>query len=109
MRVPAQYVHNVHMRSVNIAELRRGLAGYLKRVRRGEEVVVRDRNVPIARIVPLAAEEEDFAGQLRQLAALGLVRLPRKRFDVEKILGLPAPGIPASALRAAVEADREED
>jgi prevent-host-death family protein len=97
------------MRSVNIAELRRGLAGYLKRVRRGEEVVVRDRSVPIARIVPLAAEEADFTGQLRQLAAQGLVRLPRKKFDVEKILALPAPEIPVSALQAALKAEREED
>jgi len=97
------------MRSVNIAELRRGLAGYLKRVRRGEEVVVRDRNIPIARIVPLAAEEEDFSSQLRQLAAQGLVRLPAKKFDLEKILALPSPEIPAGALLAALRKEREED
>jgi prevent-host-death family protein len=97
------------MRSVNIAELRRGLAGYLKRVRRGEEVVVRDRNVPIARIVPLGAAEEDFAAELRQLAAQGLVRLPRKKLDIEKILEMPSAELPASALLTALKAEREED
>jgi prevent-host-death family protein len=109
LRVPVQHVHNVHMRSVNIAELRRGLAGYLKRVRRGEEVVVRDRDVPIARIVPLSAEDQDFAAQLRELAAQGLLRLPSKKLDIEKILGMPSPEIPASALLAALKAEREED
>jgi prevent-host-death family protein len=97
------------VKSVNIAELRRGLAAYLDRVRRGEEVVVADRNVPVARIVPLDAGEENFSLRMRRLAALGLARLPRKKFDLEKILALPAPAIPAAAIRAAFEAEREEE
>jgi hypothetical protein len=46
---------------------------------------------------------------LRQLAARGLVRLPREKFDIEEILALPSTGIPLDALRAAVESEREED
>ena len=41
------------MRSTNIADLRNHLTRYLKEVRAGEEIVVRDRQLPFAKIVPL--------------------------------------------------------
>lgn len=40
------------MRSVNIGTLKNQLSAYLRLVRNGEEVVVRDRDKPIARILP---------------------------------------------------------
>ncbi|MBI4607025.1 MAG: type II toxin-antitoxin system prevent-host-death family antitoxin [Planctomycetes bacterium] len=40
------------MLSVNIAAFRAQLSKLLGRVRRGEEVVVLDRRVPVARLVP---------------------------------------------------------
>ena len=43
------------MQTVNIAELKNNLSAYLERVRHGEEVIVKDRNRPIARLMPLAA------------------------------------------------------
>ena len=59
------------MRTTNIAALRNHLTRYLKEVRAGEEIVVRDRQLPFARIVPLAHndETEDSA-----LVASGLMR-----------------------------------
>ena len=39
------------METVGIAELRNGLSGYLRKVRQGEEILVRDRNTPIANLV----------------------------------------------------------
>src|SRR5262245_56424930 len=42
------------MKTVNIAELKNRLSLYLNEVRAGHEVLVRDRNTPIARIVPIA-------------------------------------------------------
>ncbi|HEY1203373.1 MAG: hypothetical protein ABSH46_17240 [Bryobacteraceae bacterium] len=59
--------------------------------------------------IPRAAAAENISDQLRQLAARGLVRLPREKFDIEEILALPSTGIPLDALRAAVESEREED
>jgi prevent-host-death family protein len=59
------------MRSANIAELRDRLTQYLREVRAGEEIIVRDRQRPIARIVPLALDDEtDDAA----LVAAGLMR-----------------------------------
>jgi prevent-host-death family protein len=43
------------MRSTNIADLRNRLTQYLREVRAGEEIIVRDRNRPIAKIVPFTS------------------------------------------------------
>jgi prevent-host-death family protein len=43
------------MKSVKIAELKDKLSEHLRAVEQGAEVIVTDRNRPIARIVPLAA------------------------------------------------------
>lgn len=40
------------MMLVKIAELKSKLSNYLKRVRAGEEIVVTDRETPIARLLP---------------------------------------------------------
>lgn len=43
------------MKSVKIAELKDRLSEHLRAVERGSEVVVTDRNRPIARLMPIAA------------------------------------------------------
>jgi prevent-host-death family protein len=47
------------MISVKIAELRNQLSKYLKKVRRGDEVVITDRDTPIGRLVPYEKNEEN--------------------------------------------------
>jgi antitoxin (DNA-binding transcriptional repressor) of toxin-antitoxin stability system len=59
------------MRSANIAELRDRLTQYLREVRAGEEIIVRDRQRAIAKIVPLTVEDEDDDAAL---VASGLMR-----------------------------------
>ena len=59
------------MRSANIAELRNRLTHYLREVRAGQEIVVRDRQRAIAKIAPLTVEDDtDDAA----LVAGGLMR-----------------------------------
>ena len=53
----------------NISELRNGLSAYLRRVRRGETVLILDRSVPIARLTPV--EENAGVRQEREAYALG--------------------------------------
>jgi len=80
------------MRSVNIGDLKNNLSRYLNEVRRGSEVVVKDRNKPIARIVPLAATG-DGETELMELIAEGAVRPPKstaafpKSFWTERLPG----------------------
>ena len=52
------------MRSANIAELRNRLTQYLREVRAGQEIVVRDRQRPIAKIVPLTVDDDADDAQL---------------------------------------------
>jgi prevent-host-death family protein len=94
------------MKIVNIAELKNRLSVYLNEVRAGHEVLVRDRNTPIARIVPIqhGMDQDD---ELRALAAQGKVRLAEKVMD-ESFWDLPAPRVSVNALRRVLESERDE-
>src|SRR2546430_8032359 len=69
------------MRSVNVAELKNRLSKYLTFAKGGEEVVIRDRNLPVAKLVPFLAEGAD--DQELVLVAAGKLRLPQGRLDVK--------------------------
>ena len=97
------------MRSVNVAELRDQLSAFLQLVRAGEEIVVRDRNVPIARILPL---HDRIELDERSLVASGQMTLPKRNFDEDRFwsIGRGARRNPnlRRAIRRALEKEREE-
>ena len=43
------------MQSVNIADLKNNLSAYLEQVKNGEELIIKDRNRPVARLMPLTS------------------------------------------------------
>jgi prevent-host-death family protein len=45
---------------VGVRELRQNLSVYLRRVARGERFVVTDRREPVAELVPLREEDDDW-------------------------------------------------
>jgi prevent-host-death family protein len=57
---------------VAVSELRANLRAWVERAREGDEVVVTERGVPVARLVPIDAE-----GVLARLEADGLLTRPR--------------------------------
>lgn len=63
-------------RAVSIADLKNNLSAHLARVHAGEEIVVWDHRMPIAKLVPLT--EADLLPEEAALAAEGKIRLPRK-------------------------------
>lgn len=63
------------MKTANIAELKNRLSAYLNEVKRGGEVLVSERNVPFAKIVPLDLSDDYDAEEL-ELVAKGLMTLP---------------------------------
>jgi len=72
-----QLGHNGHvMKTANIAELKNGLSKYLAEVKRGGEILVKDRNVPFAKIVPFSYDEDDYDAEERDLIARGIMRPP---------------------------------
>jgi prevent-host-death family protein len=92
------------VRTANIAQLRDRLTHYLREVRAGQEIIVRDRQKPIAKIVPLTidAESEDEA-----LVAAGLMRKATRRLPVAFWRTRRGP-ITLRAAAAAVAEDRED-
>jgi prevent-host-death family protein len=65
------------MRTVNIGDLKARLSAHIRIVRGGEEVLVCDRNQPVARIVPCPME--DLSEQERRLVARGILTPPLKK------------------------------
>jgi prevent-host-death family protein len=62
------------MRTVNISDLKARLSAHIQLVRDGEEVLVCDRNVPVARIVPCRLDGQ--SQQERRLVARGILTPP---------------------------------
>jgi prevent-host-death family protein len=95
------------MRSVNVAELKNRLSKYLRFAQSGEEVVIRDRNLPVAKLVPFPAEDADDE-ELRLVAA-GKLRLPEEELDIEELFKIPTGRVKGNAATQALLADREEE
>lgn len=89
------------MKTVNIGTLKNQLSAYLRLVRDGQEVVVKDRDRPVARILPIrapaAAEDEEA-----QLVAAGVMRLPQEEMDWDAFWALPRPTVSDDAAREAI-------
>lgn len=64
------------MKTANIAQLKNGLSAYLAEVKRGGQVLVSERNVPFAKIVPLSYTD-DYEAEEMELVAKGLMELPK--------------------------------
>lgn len=94
------------MRSTNIADLRNRLTQYLREVRAGEEIVVRDRLRPIAKIVPFSVDDE--SADDAALVAEGLMRKGSGRIPAS-FWQAPRPRVSLEAAVRAVRTDRDED
>lgn len=92
------------MRSVNIAELKNRLSAYLAEVQEGEEIIIRNRKRPIAKIVRLNLD--NLSEEERKLVARGLMR-PAERPLPASFWSMPAPRVSLKRVVAAVIADRE--
>ena len=68
------------MAAVGIRELKNRLTHYLQLTKKGEEVVVTERGVPIALLQPIAnaSQATSVEARLARLSALGILTLPQK-------------------------------
>jgi prevent-host-death family protein len=98
------------MIAVNIAELKARLSSYLKRVRAGEEIVIRDRSLPVAKLIPLSPFEP--SSEELALAASGELRLPAEKLSERKFWSIGArvalTGDLSAIASQAVSEDRED-
>jgi prevent-host-death family protein len=104
------YGYNGHVRSVNIAELKDQLSSFLHRVRAGEELVIRDRNLPIAKIVPLHSDDGD--PEELALVASGHMTVPAKQLDQKRFWSIGGrmkkSATVTRAIQQAIAADRKD-
>lgn len=99
------------MKTVNIADLKNRLSAYLQLVRNGEEVIVKDRNLPVARISPYRLT--NLSDEERRLAASGVLKLPEKetkKWDKfwDEFWALPSANLSEEAAMRAVLEERAE-
>jgi len=74
------------MKGVGIAELKARLSEHLRAVRKGRTLTVLDRDTPVARIVPYAAEPIEIRRATRRLRDLRLPPPPSAPTDSLSVL-----------------------
>lgn len=92
----------VYMTTVSISELKANLSRYLREVRRGGEVQVTDRGVPVARLVALPAPARGGDSECRERLIRGDVLRPGSGKSVA-ILERPPLELPVSIAEALAE------
>ncbi len=96
------------MKTANIAELKNGLSRYLEEVKRGGQVLVSERNVPFAKIVPLNYTD-DYEAEEMELVAKGLMSLPEDDSPLPESFwddeGMP--DVPLEKILAIIREDRD--
>lgn len=94
------------MRNVSVSELKAHLSKYLQEVRRGGEVQVLDRGIPVARLSGLAATRKGADEDHRQrLIRAGLVRSSTS--PISTVLSRPPLDLGVD-VRAALDEDRAD-
>ncbi len=78
------------MEAVNVAELKNRLSHYLRMVKDGEEIVIRDRGNPIAKITRIRTEDHE-ASDLALIAA-GKMREAKVKMTPESLAAIFAMG-----------------
>jgi prevent-host-death family protein len=77
------------MRTAKISELKAKLSAHIQYVKNGEEVLIFDRNTPVARLVP-AEPVSDQDERMRRLIAKGIVTAPRNPENEPGFVPTPA-------------------
>ena len=94
------------MKTAGVAELKARLSRYLSRVKAGEEILITERGVPVARLVAVdSAAGEDRS--LRDLERQGLLRVGRGRLP-PGFWNLPRGRDPRASVRKAAAEERDE-
>src|SRR5262245_38839626 len=91
-------------RTTNVVQLKARLSEYMRLVKAGHEVVVTERGVPVARVVPLDAAERGATRRMR-LSRAGLIKAGRGRLP--KDLSQPLRGNDAGVVDALLAERRE--
>jgi prevent-host-death family protein len=92
--------HRVMKGNVGIAEFKAHLSEYVRAAQRGSEIVIKDRQTPVAKLVPI--ERPQMIGEIR--------RATRSVAEVERMLDArpPEPPIPAETFQRILDEERAD-
>lgn len=83
------YGHNVVMKKVKIAEFKSRLSAHLRAVEKGAEVIVLDRERPIARVSPFSEGADDFSVRPPRITTgLKELKFPPIGYDIDVVSAL---------------------
>jgi prevent-host-death family protein len=90
------------MKKASVTETKNHLSRLLEEVKSGTTILILDRNKPVARLEPVAADQTMNEDRVASLVAQGLAAAPRRRLDVDSFLSRKMIRLPAgtSAVRA---------
>ncbi len=94
------------MKTVNIGELKAKLSAHIKLVRNGEQLLVCDRDKPVARIIPYRAD--DYSEEMQDLIARGIVTPPLKKRTAPFSWPTPPGNIPDDVMQKIWDEERED-
>ena len=92
------------MRTVDTAELAHELEAYLQLVKEGEEIVIHDQSVPVARMMPF--RQAAGRDQEATLVAAGALKMPEEAMDWERFFLADAGNVAEDIAVEAVLASR---
>lgn len=93
------------MKTISISKAKASLSEQIRKVKRGEEIIITDRGEPVARLLPASPASDDSS--LAALERAGLIRLSRKRLD-KSFWTRRRPPDPKGLVRKAVREERDE-
>jgi len=93
------------MKTVKISDLKAHLSAHIQLVRDGEELLVCDRNEPVARIVPIRLG--DRSQQKRRLIARGVLTPPLRRRPARAVWPAPPGNVPDEVMEQIWREERE--
>lgn len=95
------------MKTAAIADLKASLSKYISRVKEGEEVLVTERGIPVARLAPVVGAKGKAHSRLLELERAGLARIGSGRLPAGFWRWARPGDVAGKALRALLE-DREK-
>lgn len=95
------------MKSLSISELKATLSEQLRAVRQGEGILVTDRGIPVARLLPIEPQDDPLAARLAQLERSGVLQRGSGALS-EAFFQRSRPADPGASLRAALQDEREQ-
>jgi antitoxin (DNA-binding transcriptional repressor) of toxin-antitoxin stability system len=96
------------VKKARIAVAKNTLSRLIEDVKRGETVLIFDRDTPVARLEPVSRDPGFSSARMSDLVRQGIVAPPKRPLDAKAFLGRPMPALPPGASGARILVEERE-